>query len=49
MASLSPERHDILGLLAEACFFPKNTTRGLSDDQARLRPTANVLCLGGIT
>ncbi|MGP9782021.1 hypothetical protein CQ017_14265 [Arthrobacter sp. MYb224] len=48
MVSLSPERQDILGLLAEARFFLKNTTRGLSDDQARLRPTASALCLGGI-
>ncbi|HAY43182.1 MAG TPA: hypothetical protein DCY59_06340 [Micrococcaceae bacterium] len=46
--SLSPERQDILDLLAEARFFLKYTTRELSDDQARFRPTSSALCLGGL-
>ncbi|WP_404290522.1 DinB family protein [Glutamicibacter arilaitensis] len=48
MVSISPERQDILDLLAEARFFLKYTTRDLSDEQARLRPTSSALCLGGL-
>jgi hypothetical protein len=44
----SNERTDLLALLAEARFFLRNTTRDLTDDQARERTTVSELCLGGL-
>ena len=42
------ERSDLLDTLTRHRGFLCQTTRGLSDEQARLRPTASQLCLGGI-
>jgi uncharacterized damage-inducible protein DinB len=42
------ERADLLAMLAKQRHFLRFTTRELTDDQARQRPTAGVLCLGGL-
>jgi hypothetical protein len=42
------ERSDLLESLARHRFFLRHTVRGLTDEQARLRPTVSELCLGGI-
>lgn len=44
----SGERADILETLAKHRGFLRQTLRGLADDQARQRPTASELCLGGL-
>jgi hypothetical protein len=46
--SLSRERADLLDSLGRHRFFLRYTVQGLTDEQARLRPTASALCLGGI-
>ncbi|MEV6227332.1 DinB family protein [Saccharopolyspora shandongensis] len=47
-ATLDGERADLLTELATARSALINTTRGLSDEQAGVRPTASALCLGGL-
>jgi len=47
-AAASSERSDLLETLTQHRGFLCQTTRGLSDEQARLRTTASQLCLGGI-
>jgi hypothetical protein len=42
------ERTDLLGTLAAHRDLLRLTVRGLTDEQARMRPTASELCLGGI-
>lgn len=42
------ERADILETLAKHRGFLRQTVGGLTDEQARLRPTASELCLGGL-
>src|SRR3954453_1570175 len=44
----SGERADFLDTLAKHRGFLRQTVQGLSDEQARLRPTASELCLGGL-
>ncbi|WP_433082474.1 DinB family protein [Dactylosporangium sp. CA-052675] len=46
--TLTAERSDLLESLGAARFFLRNTVRGLTDEQARLRPTASELTLGGL-
>lgn len=46
--SLSAERADLLEALAKHRGLFLTTVRGLSDDQARSRPTVSGLCLGGL-
>jgi len=45
---LDAERTDLLAELAVARAALTNAVRGLSDEQAGLRPTASALCLGGL-
>ena len=47
-AALDPERTSLLEALAQQRFFFLHTVEGLTDDQARLAPTASELCLGGL-
>ena len=47
-ATLSGERADLLESLGKHRFFLRQTVRGLTDEQARPRPTVSALCLGGI-
>ena len=42
------ERADILETLAKHRGFLRHTVQGLTDKQARARPTASELCLGGL-
>lgn len=42
------ERADLLEALAKHRYFLRHTVQGLSDDQARLAPTASELTLGGL-
>ena len=42
------ERADILETLAKHRGFLRQTVQGLTDEQARLRPTTSELCLGGL-
>ena len=42
------ERADLIGTLALHRSFLRYTTRDMTDDQARQRPTASELCLGGL-
>jgi hypothetical protein len=42
------ERADLLQSLARSRYFLRNTTRGLTDEQAAQRTTASELCLGGL-
>ncbi|GAB3572870.1 DinB family protein [Amycolatopsis endophytica] len=46
--TLTGERADLLAMLAKHRYFLTFPTRGLTDDQARERPTASELCLGGL-
>lgn len=45
---LDPERAAYLETLAQQRWFFLHTVEGLTDDQARLTPTASELCLGGL-
>ena len=45
---LDRERTDLLESLGRHRFFLRYTVQGLTDEQARLRPTVSELCLGGI-
>jgi uncharacterized damage-inducible protein DinB len=47
-AGLSQERSDLIATLATHRFFLRKTVQGLTDEQARLRPTVSRLCLGGL-
>lgn len=42
------ETDDLLNVLAERRSFLLHTSQGLSDEQARLTPTASELCIGGL-
>ena len=42
------EHADLLATLATHRAFLRQTVRGLTDEQARQRPTASELCLGGV-
>jgi hypothetical protein len=46
--TLTGERADLLEALAAHRHFLRFTVRGLTDEQARLRPTASELTLGGL-
>jgi hypothetical protein len=47
-ATLTAERADLLETLAAHRYFLRHTVEGLTDEQARLRPTASELTLGGL-
>ncbi|MER5968195.1 DinB family protein [Streptomyces sp. NPDC002055] len=47
-AGVTGERAELLAMLAQQRSFLRLTTKDLSDEQARLRPTASELCLGGL-
>ncbi|MFC8042587.1 DinB family protein [Nocardia sp. NPDC057353] len=47
-AVLDTERRDLLAMLGQARFFLRYTVQNLTDDQARQRPTASELSLGGL-
>src|SRR5258708_21622854 len=47
-AAAGSERADLLAMLAKHRHFLCFTTRDLSDEQARQRPTVSELCLGGL-
>jgi hypothetical protein len=42
------ERDELVQALEQQRYLLRNTLRGLTDDQARLRPSASELCLGGL-
>jgi uncharacterized damage-inducible protein DinB len=42
------ERRELIGTLAKHRGLLVRTLRGISDEQARLRPTVSALCLGGL-
>ena len=46
--SASGERADILETLRTHRYFLRHTVEGLTDEQARLSPTASELTLGGL-
>ena len=46
--TLTGERADLLEALAAQRYFLRFTVEGLTDEQARLRPTASELTLGGL-
>jgi hypothetical protein len=46
--TLTAERADLLETLAAHRYFLRHTVQGLTDEQARLRPTASELTLGGL-
>jgi hypothetical protein len=46
--TVTGERGDLLESLAAHRYFLRVTVRGLTDEQARLRPTASELTLGGL-
>src|SRR3954471_20962783 len=46
--ALTTERADILETLAKHRGFLRQTAQGLTDEQARLTPTASQLCVGGL-
>lgn len=48
MTALSPEREDLLDTLRKHRALFLGAVSGLTDDQARLTPTASELCLGGL-
>ena len=48
LPALTAERADLAAMLAQHRFFLRNTTRGLTDEQAGLRTTKSELCLGGL-
>jgi uncharacterized damage-inducible protein DinB len=43
-----PERQEFIGALAKHRGLLVRTLRGISEEQARLRPTVSALCLGGL-
>ena len=45
---LTGERADLVGALAKNRYFLRHTARGLTDEQAALRPTVSQLCIGGL-
>jgi hypothetical protein len=45
---IDSERADVLAMLAESRHFLRQTTAGLTDEQARQRTTVSELCLGGL-
>jgi uncharacterized damage-inducible protein DinB len=45
---MDTERSDVLDVLAKHRMLFKQTVAGMTDEQARLRPTASALCLGGL-
>ena len=45
---IEPERAALLEALAQQRYFFLHTVDGLTDEQARLTPTASELCLGGL-
>ena len=45
---IEPERVALLEALAQQRYFFLHTVDGLTDEQARLTPTASELCLGGL-
>jgi hypothetical protein len=45
---IEPERLALLEALAQQRYFFLHTVDGLTDEQARLTPTASELCLGGL-
>src|SRR4051795_2722695 len=45
---LTGERADLIETLGKHRFFLRYTARGLTDEQAGVRPTASKLCIGGI-
>jgi uncharacterized damage-inducible protein DinB len=46
--SIDTERREFIGALAKHRGLLVRTLRGLSEEQARLRPTVSALCLGGL-
>ena len=46
--ALSPERRDLLEALSVHRGFLRHTAAGLTDEQARLTPTASTLSIGGL-
>ncbi len=42
------ERREFIGALAKHRRLLVRTLRGISEEQARLRPTISALCLGGL-
>jgi uncharacterized damage-inducible protein DinB len=46
--SSDAERLELIGALAKHRGLLVRTLRGISDEQARLRPTVSALCLGGL-
>jgi uncharacterized damage-inducible protein DinB len=46
--SSDTERREFIGALAKHRGLLVRTVRGISDEQARLRPTVSALCLGGL-
>jgi len=46
--SSDTERQEFIGALAKHRGLLMRTVRGISEEQARLRPTVSVLCLGGL-
>ena len=46
--SSDAERREFIGALAKHRKLLVRTVRGLSEEQARLRPTVSALCLGGL-
>jgi hypothetical protein len=46
--TLTDEKTDLLGTLAQHRFLLRYTVQGLTDEQAVLTPTASELCLGGL-
>jgi uncharacterized damage-inducible protein DinB len=47
-ASADTERREFIGALAKHRGLLVRTLRGISEEQARLRPTVSALCLGGL-
>jgi hypothetical protein len=47
-AASTGERADLLATLAKQRYFLRQTTSGLTDEQAGLRTTVSELCLGGL-
>ena len=45
---ITGERADLLESIRRHRYFLRYTVRELTDEQARLRPTASALCLGGL-
>ena len=46
--TMTPEKESLLAILAERRHFLLLTSRSLTDDQARSKPTVSELCIGGI-